>query len=756
MNQPNIPLYPNGTLLTVGTHRALIKKYLTSGGFAQIYAVEITPVDTYSKSNVACLKRVIVPTKSGLNTLRAEVDAMKLLKNNRHVVSYIDSNAVKSAFNNGSYEVLLLMEYCEGGGLIDFMNSRLQNRLSEAEILNILSQTAQGVANMHALQPVLLHRDIKIENVLRSGNGEFKLCDFGSVCGYIRPPRNQQELSYVQHDILKNTTAQYRCPEMLDLYRGLPIDEKSDIWALGVFLYKLCYYTTPFEKTGENAILHSKFQYPAFPIYSDRLKNLIRVMLSENPTKRPNICELLEEISSIQGVPCPIQNFYLIRAQQLANQIQLQRQTTVPKIATAQPIQQLNARTQTMPIINTKANTSLVTPITVPVLSENTRLPALELDIKVPQFSPSLDKDMYMKLHPFQKSGTLLTPSKTASVSPIRRYISRSPSRDNTNYDIQRRRTSQYDHDQNQSNYMGRSLSRTSSIKSTSALSFEGNLQGNNTGDSFAQKFTNKIKRVVTGESRNASPIRSRQDTGGSVRSAFGAIRGAFTGSMRAPSLDNNTNNSMHNNSNNNTSRNSSYGRHNIITNPIKEEDSRNMTKAKLAKRHTMPPGMLYDLENLEIENEGYHASEYYRSHSPTKPFVTKTTRDNIQQRVQNLLSESEQPMERNNIDTHHTNAVSHSMIPRNLNSREKDSLRYSSVVINPLEDIGSSPKKAPPLPFKPHHLRPKPPPKPTYLSKMFSKERISSTATEQLVTLDVDTLERDFRKRFPSTLENR
>lgn len=319
MNQPNIGTYAPGTLLTVGSHQCKVLKYLTSGGYAQVYSAEMYPTDAYAESNVVCLKRVIVPDKASLNTLRAEVDAMKLLKNRKHVVSYIDSHAAKSILQDGSYEVFLLMEYCAGGGLIDFMNTRLQNRLQEFEILNILNQVAQGIAAMHALMPPLIHRDIKIENVLISQKGEYKVCDFGSVCGVIRPPKNPQELAYVQHDIMKSTTAQYRAPEMIDLYRGFPIDEKSDIWALGVFLYKLCYYTTPFEKGGELAILHSKFEFPAQPIYSDRMKNLIQTMLMESPAQRPNICQALEEVARMQGVPCPIRNFYLLRAMEQAN-----------------------------------------------------------------------------------------------------------------------------------------------------------------------------------------------------------------------------------------------------------------------------------------------------------------------------------------------------------------------------------------------------------------------------------------------------
>ena len=163
MNQPQIPTYQAGTILTVGSHKVRIIKYLTSGGYAQIYSCEVSPPDTFIGSNVGCLKRVIVPDKPSLNTLRAEVDAMKLLRGNKHVVSYIDSHAAKSNLQDGSYEVFLLMEFCERGGLIDFLNTRLQNRLTEQEVLDIFIQVCQGVASMHALQPPLIHRDIKID-----------------------------------------------------------------------------------------------------------------------------------------------------------------------------------------------------------------------------------------------------------------------------------------------------------------------------------------------------------------------------------------------------------------------------------------------------------------------------------------------------------------------------------------------------------------------------------------------------------------
>jgi serine/threonine protein kinase len=49
-----------------------------------------------------------------------------------------------------------------GGGIIDMMNRRLRERLTEAEILQIFADVCEGVAVMHNLRPPLLHRDLKV------------------------------------------------------------------------------------------------------------------------------------------------------------------------------------------------------------------------------------------------------------------------------------------------------------------------------------------------------------------------------------------------------------------------------------------------------------------------------------------------------------------------------------------------------------------------------------------------------------------
>jgi AP2-associated kinase len=266
--------FATGTKVQVGSHRVVIVKYLSEGGFAHVYVVQLpSPVDGTSQ---AVLKRVAVPDKEALANMRTEVETMKKLKGHKKVVRYMDSHA--SQLKGGGYEVFLLMEYCNGGGLIDFMNTRLQNRLTEPEILKIFSDVAEGVACMHYLKPPLLHRDLKVENVLITSSGSsktYKLCDFGSAARPRPAATTAAEGRLIEDDVQRNTTLQYRSPEMIDVYRKQPIDEKSDIWALGVLLYKLCYYTTPFEEVGQMAILNASFKYPAYPVFSDRLKMLI-------------------------------------------------------------------------------------------------------------------------------------------------------------------------------------------------------------------------------------------------------------------------------------------------------------------------------------------------------------------------------------------------------------------------------------------------------------------------------------------------
>ena len=59
------------------------------------------------------------------------------------------------------------------------------------------------------------------------------------------------------------------------LQETVQLTQLIDVWALGVLLYKLCYYTTPFEEHGPLAILHVQYKIPPYPLYSQGMIGLI-------------------------------------------------------------------------------------------------------------------------------------------------------------------------------------------------------------------------------------------------------------------------------------------------------------------------------------------------------------------------------------------------------------------------------------------------------------------------------------------------
>lgn len=323
---PGFEKFTPGHTVSVGSHKVEVVNYLAEGGFAQIYTVKfielLNEFDTLSMEmdmkpdknkleigSNACLKRVIVSDENGLNEMKNEIDVMIKLSGAPNIVQYYDSNATKLQNGTPAYEVFLLMELCPNKSLLDFMNDRLATKLSIDEIFNIMYDITLGLAQMHYLPEPLIHRDIKIENVLVDGNNNFKLADFGSTSGIKTISQTHQEIAISAQDIFVHTTPQYRSPEMIDLYRYLPIDEKADIWALGVFLYKLLFYITPFEMTGQFAILHAKFEFPDNK-YPTQLIDLISAMLMENPNMRPNIYQVFVTICNYKKLEVPLHDKY--------------------------------------------------------------------------------------------------------------------------------------------------------------------------------------------------------------------------------------------------------------------------------------------------------------------------------------------------------------------------------------------------------------------------------------------------------------
>ncbi|KAI0783138.1 hypothetical protein C8Q75DRAFT_737106 [Abortiporus biennis] len=286
-----------GQMISVNKYTVQVERYLSQGGFAHVYLVR-TAQPVYNTTHHV-LKRIAVPNEAMLTEVKKEVDIMRILKGHPNIVHLID--AAWHRAQNGTYEVFILMEFCQGGGIIDMMNRRLRERLTEPEILTIFVDVCEGLAAMHSLKPPLLHRDLKVENILQASSTSYKLCDFGSATPVQKVPNSTQEIRMLEADLNRHTTLQYRAPEMVDVYLRRPIDEKSDVWALGVLLYKLCYYTTPFEEHGPLAILNVQYKIPPYPVYSAQMNALIASMLREYGTQRPTVFEILNHVHALRG-----------------------------------------------------------------------------------------------------------------------------------------------------------------------------------------------------------------------------------------------------------------------------------------------------------------------------------------------------------------------------------------------------------------------------------------------------------------------
>lgn len=67
------------------------------------------------------------------------------------------------------------------GHVVQLMNEHINSGFSESLVLKIFTDTCEAVAKLHHADPPVIHRDLKVENILRSDRGDFVLCDYGSA-----------------------------------------------------------------------------------------------------------------------------------------------------------------------------------------------------------------------------------------------------------------------------------------------------------------------------------------------------------------------------------------------------------------------------------------------------------------------------------------------------------------------------------------------------------------------------------------------
>uniref|UniRef100_A0A8C3IA47 Cyclin G associated kinase n=1 Tax=Chrysemys picta bellii TaxID=8478 RepID=A0A8C3IA47_CHRPI len=220
-----------------------------------------------------------------------------------NIVQFCSAASIgKEESDTGQGEFLLLTELCKGQ-LVEFLKKvESKGPLSCDTVLKIFYQTCRAVQHMHKQKPPIIHRDLKVENMLISNQGTIKLCDFGSATTIAHYPDyswSAQKRAIVEEEITRNTTPMYRTPEMIDLYSNFPIGEKQDIWALGCILYLLCFRQHPFEDGAKLRIVNGKYSIPQNDTRYSVFHDLIRSTLKVNPEERLSITELVNQLQEI-------------------------------------------------------------------------------------------------------------------------------------------------------------------------------------------------------------------------------------------------------------------------------------------------------------------------------------------------------------------------------------------------------------------------------------------------------------------------
>ena len=193
--------------------------------------------------------------------------------------------------------ILIIMEYINGGNLFSFLKKR--RKVSEKTAKFLFKQIILGIKYMHKQN--IVHRDIKLENILIDLNNNIKICDFG--IGRVLSSPDQK--LYDQCG-----TPMYIAPEILlstkeTGYKGFPVD----IWSSGIALYILLSGSLPFSfKNGksisieesENKDNSEELQFSIInsePKYieniSDEARDILKGLLNKNPDKRITCDEIL-------------------------------------------------------------------------------------------------------------------------------------------------------------------------------------------------------------------------------------------------------------------------------------------------------------------------------------------------------------------------------------------------------------------------------------------------------------------------------
>ena len=214
-----------------------------------------------------------IENETHMQKIKTETKIMKKLSKSNNIVKFYEYFETKK-------HICIVMEYICAGDLLSYIKKR--TKLTETVAKFIFKQIILSLKYIHNNN--IVHRDIKLDNILIDIDNNIKICDFG-VSKFFK-----------KDDIILEQcgTPAYMAPEILKNkgYKG----EEIDIWSSGVVLYAMLSGTVPFKgdnlKELKNIILSGK--YKMIKDLSPEGTNLLEKILEVEPSKRIKIDEILK------------------------------------------------------------------------------------------------------------------------------------------------------------------------------------------------------------------------------------------------------------------------------------------------------------------------------------------------------------------------------------------------------------------------------------------------------------------------------
>ena len=252
---------------------------LGQGGFAVVHRVTQQNTNkSYAMKVISIEKYINAKNKIYLDKVENEILIQKKL-NHPNIVG------AKISFSDEQNQYIIL-EYCPGKTIRDYLKKSEHGRLSEPETRRILKDILQGLVYLHNRK--IIHHDIKLENFIIGADGKVKIADFG-VSVMLRNS-NDKILSLCG-------TPNYMSPEMVhkeNKGHGLEVD----IWAIGVSAFIMLTGQQPFSGYEKEFIFEKikncDYRFPTKIQLSYEAKDFIKSIFKADPKKRPDAIDLLD------------------------------------------------------------------------------------------------------------------------------------------------------------------------------------------------------------------------------------------------------------------------------------------------------------------------------------------------------------------------------------------------------------------------------------------------------------------------------